>query len=951
MRLGKIGSISAPQTEPINLRCYTGGYRPTIQSSYNENVNNGMVLTITSETATDPHHSQSLTFGSCGVWINDSLYKIVLFYDENLDSKKVDVIQKVGDEIQQEKGCMILVMPKTEFTTNVLYPYVYEARAKCVGFDLPYELSRLASSWGTARKIKDAFSIKLVENNPRLPAIKIKSINSDSAFIQFATPLRTKSEKKKIPTHKTYRGYFLDLKTLGYAMSNKSFDGIDDLAETFDVDANLKDKKEIAKYSIRNNIEKSLTIHRLYSKIISILENTFMIKPINANKLYSPASISKLYLEKLNIKPLLENNPDFSKQVLGNLMTAFYAGRVETRIRKTPVPITYLDCTSTYPTLFLLMRMYSFLIAEKIETTCTTQQSQKFLDHVTLQDISQKNAWKQLATICKIIPDGKVVVPVRCRYGSKKTQNIGVNYLKSTDGTSLWYTLSDLIASKLLTGHTPTIEKAITFAPVGVQQNIPDEEMEIFRGVTINPRKENFIEQLIEKRLEMKQSLSSSEDYDVDKTIQNAIKIIANTASYGIHIQVNSEKSEKQNEPVTVYGVDDEPFSANQNSLSRKEVPSKYFNPILGVFLPAAARLVLAASESLVTTHGGGYVAYMDTDSIMVSPKHANEIQEFFQNLNPYHNKDVQIFKIEKSDGGKPLENVLFYGISSKRYALFECDEQKNKFNIYKFTSHGFAHLLDVDERQWWHDILQMHYHPENKQEILDKYDSRYAVSKMSITTSNVLKWFSNLRPFDKILVGAGYRTDKKGNVIVPTLPYLDARKRECAQYMPFTNYSIGERFSDSVDDTVPFWKPLSETLEDYANHKEAKSGGNVVGLLPRLRMKIDRNLIKHVGKEVANLDTVNVLGVSGDSDGCNVYENLEHRILDIRPRDSHKFGISRSNLISLQKKIRKNGIAKLHKKTIEKLKNAFSDAVSENLPECDRNDTDKMIVKEVIMK
>ena len=212
MRLGKIGSISAPQTEPINLRCYTGGYRPTIQSSYNENVNNGMVLTITSETATDPHHSQSLTFGSCGVWINDSLYKIVLFYDENLDSKKVDVIQKVGDEIQQEKGCMILVMPKTEFTTNVLYPYVYEARAKCVGFDLPYELSRLASSWGTARKIKDAFSIKLVENNPRLPAIKIKSINSDSAFIQFATPLRTKSEKKKIPTHKTYRGYFLDLK-------------------------------------------------------------------------------------------------------------------------------------------------------------------------------------------------------------------------------------------------------------------------------------------------------------------------------------------------------------------------------------------------------------------------------------------------------------------------------------------------------------------------------------------------------------------------------------------------------------------------------------------------------------------------------------------------------------------------------------------------------------------
>ena len=812
-------------------------------------------------------------------------------------------------------------------------------------------MSRLAASWGTARKIKDAFSIKLVDNNPRLPAIKIKSINSDAAFIQFATPLRTKSEKKNIPTHKVYRGYFLDLKTLGYAMSNKSFDGIDGIAETFDVDANLKDKKGVTEDAIRNNVEKSSTMHRLYSKITYILQDTFMIKPINANKLYSPASISKLYLEKLNIQPLLENNPDFSKQVLGNLMTAFYAGRVETRIRKTPVPVTYIDCTSTYPTLFSLMGMYQFLIAEKIDRSDTTEQTQKILDEITLQDISKKKTWKSLATICKIVPDGKVIVPVRSGYGSKKTQNIGVNYLKSTDGTCLWYTLSDLIASKLLTGHTCTIEKAISFAPVGVQQNIPDEEIEIFSGVTINPRKENFIEQLIEKRLEMKQSLSSSEDCDVDKTIQNTIKIIANTASYGIHIQVNSEKSEKQNEHVTVYGVDDEPFSASQNSLSRKEIPAKHFNPILGVFLPAAARLVLAAAESIVLSHRDGYVAYMDTDSIMISPKHANEIQEFFQNLNPYHNKDVQIFKIEKSENGKLLENVLFYGISSKRYVLFENhDEPKNKFNIYKFTSHGFAHLLDVDERQWWHDILQMHYHPESKQEILGKYDSRYAISKMSITTPNMLKRFSNLRPFDKILVGAGYSIDKKGNVIVPTLPYLDARKREYAQYMPFTNYSTGERFPDSAGNTLPYWKPLSGMLEDYANHKEAKSGGDIVGLLPKLRMKISKNTIKFVGKETANLDAANTIGIA-ENDNYTVYDNLADKILDIRPRDSYKFGISRSNLISLQNKIRENGVLRLQKSTLEKLKRAFSNAVSTNLPECNRNDTGKMIVEEVIMK
>ncbi len=741
--------------------------------------------------------------------------------------------------------------------TNVFYPYVYKARAKCVSFNLPYELSRLAASWGTARKIQDAFSMKLVDGIPRLPAIRIKSINGNAAFAQFATPLRTKSEKKKVPTHKVYRGYFLDLKTLGYAMSNKSFDGINDLARTFEVDANLKSKKGITEAAIRSNMDKTLTVHNIYCKIISVLQDTFLVKPNNANKLYSPASIGKLYLEKLNIKPFLEKNPDFSKKVMGHLMSAFYAGRVETRIRKTPVPVTYLDCTSTYPTLFCLMDMYSFLSAEKIENSVTTEHTQKFLDDVALQNISRKETWKNLATICKIVPDGSMIVPVRSGYGSNKTQNTGVDYLKSTDGTSLWYTVSDLIASKLLTGHPPTIEKAITFVPVGIQQNIPNEDVEIFKGVTVNPRKGNFIKQLIKKRLDMKQSSSSSVNSEIDKTIQNTIKIIANTAAYGIHIQVNSEKSEKQKEPVTVYGIDDEPFSVDQSTLARKEIPAKHFNPVLGVFLPAAARLVLAAAESIVTSHRDGYVAYMDTDSIMVSPKHAKEIQEFFQKLNPYENKYVQVFKVEKSDDGKLLENVFFFGISSKRYVLFEHDNAENKFNIHKFTSHGFAHLLDVNAEKWWNDILAMHYFPERRQDILGKYDDKYAASEMSITTPNVLKRFSKLRPFNKILVGAGYKSDDKGNVVIPTLPHIDAKNRECIQYMPFTNYSTGENYSDSVD-TVPYWKPLNETLDDYANHKEVKSCGDV-GLLPRLRMKIDKNLIKYVGKEVSNIDASNI--------------------------------------------------------------------------------------------
>lgn len=168
----------------------------------------------------------------------------------------------------------------------------------------------------------------------------------------------------------------------------------------------------------------------------------------------------------------------------------------------------------------------------------------------------------------------------------------------------------------MLTGYAPIIEKAITFAPIGVQQNIPDEKIEIFKGVIINPRNENSIEQLIEKRLEMKELPSS--DCEMDKTIQNTINIIANTASYSIHIQVNSERSEKQNESVTVYGVD-ESFSANQNTLARKEIPAKHFNPILGVFLPAA--VMAMSSISVITNSFFTIIVKCDNNIPCLKPK------------------------------------------------------------------------------------------------------------------------------------------------------------------------------------------------------------------------------------------------------------------------------------------------------------------------------------------
>jgi len=70
-------------------------------------------------------------------------------------------------------------------------------------------------------------------------------------------------------------------------------------------------------------------------------------------------------------------------------------------------------------------------------------------------------------------------------------------------------------------------------------------------------------------------------------------------------------------------------------------------------------------------------------------------------------------------------------------------------------------------------------------------------VSKFGWRNGHVLKIDAD---DDKIVIGAGYKTDDKGNATIPTLPYLDEKQRECIQYMSFTNYATGEKYPNSTD-------------------------------------------------------------------------------------------------------------------------------------------------------
>jgi hypothetical protein len=117
-------------------------------------------------------------------------------------------------------------------------------------------------------------------------------------------------------------------------------------------------------------------------------------------------------------------------------------------------------------------------------------------------------------------------------YG-EKTQNIGLNFLQSQ--TPVWYAGPDVVASKLLTGKAPHIIKAIRLVPNGNQSSL--EGTNLGGMVTIDPLKVDFYREVIEQRIVHKSK---------SKPVADFLKVLANSGSYGLFVEVNTETNSKE---------------------------------------------------------------------------------------------------------------------------------------------------------------------------------------------------------------------------------------------------------------------------------------------------------------------------------------------------------------------------------------------------------------------
>jgi len=580
----------------------------------------------------------------------------------------------------------------------------------------------------------------------------------------------------KVPT---YRGHFVDVKTAASALLSRR-SSLDSLAKHLNTPIKKHKTDEhgalTSAYLDYARADVQVT-WECYSELRRRYHKHGLRRSIA--RLLSEASIGKAYLQEMGIKPFTACDSQFPRERFGEILCAYYGGRAEVRNRRVIREVLYCDFKSMYPTVNSLMGLWEFAIAEGVVIQDTTEKTRNFLQAITLEDLQRPAIWRKLCTIVRVTPNSDIF-PVRAEYDGI-TKTIGVNVL--TAGDPLWFTLADCIVSKLLTGKCPTIEKAQSYRPGPRQSGLKPIRILGKSDFTIDPNSDDFFTRLIDLRDDAKAN---------QNPIEKALKIIANSTSYGIFIEVTRDDAPKS-EILDVYGPNGECQHVCSKAL---EQPGRYFNPLLGVLITGAARLMLGIAELKTEEFGLDWV-FCDTDSLAIARpecisreafrRKTGQIIDWFRPLNPYR-KSESILKLEAINygiGSKEMESLYCYAISAKRNVLFNLDSSEQPI-IRKASAHGLGHLVDpyddldapahlpkprvplaeIGVHRWHHDlwfaIIQAAIDGHPDQVSLDWHPalSRPAAMRYSASSPQLLNWMARWndgRPYEEQIRPFGF--------------------------------------------------------------------------------------------------------------------------------------------------------------------------------------------------
>ncbi len=913
------------------------------------------VLVFDTETTTD--EIQKLTFGSyrhC-VWQDDGTLVCLeegIFYGDDISRSDPagwvtlnDYVENSQADTAPGQSKKLVFLSKSGFLARVFYPLAYQAHALVVGFNLPFDLMRLASSWGEGREkfyggfsvvlwqVRDSDTGEMIENRWR-PRLSIKLLDSKRAFVEFTTPAAIDARDKDTMTTEAgktvlfpFRGHFLDLRTLAFAVTSESL-SLEAACKAFAVPHPKEKAIEHGKITtayIEYNRRDTLST----TELLVALANEYDRHPINLDpcKAYSPASVAKAYMRAMGVRPPFEKFADLPTELNGIAMAAYYGGRAECHVRKIGVRVVHTDFMSMYPTVNALMGLWNIVVAEKLRMEDYTAEAQGMLNSATLATWFDPTRWEELNWFGEVELDDDIV-PIRGAYdASSDALNIAVSH--ATSKARLWFSGPDLVASAILRGKPPRITRAVALVPEGRQEGLL--AVEFGGALHVDPASDDFFRTIIEARKRAQSNTTLLEDERV--RVGQSLKIMANSGSYGIFAEINRVQIPKDDVvPVRVHGLG----SSFDVSTSAPEASGEFCFPPLAALITGGARLMLALLERSVTDAGGTY-AFCDTDSMAIvatdipfehAPRDGNPpkgslgrcpakhleykdvetIVARFKSLNPYdptvvNGSILEIKKVSFDKAGE-LGGLWVYAIAAKRYAFFRWDN--DNVEIVEASEHGLGHLLNPlspassdSQVNWIIQVWEWILSDAFGQHVPEPtFLDTPAICRISISSPHVLKPFAEaqrelpfserIRPTNFLLSAMVQPLGHPVGADPTRFHLLREYNNDSSRWLDgnWTDIHSGHRYTVATQWTESPYevaiKSYRHVVAEYVSHPEPKSAGNdgepctrlTEGLLQRREISVGEILF--VGKETNRLEDVQNGLVHDWSEVSAIYRNPE---------------------------------------------------------------------------
>jgi len=881
------------------------------------------VLIFDTETTTD--WTQRLLFGSYRWGHFDSTGGFVcqeegLFHADELADADVATLQAYvashAPVHPKRRQPELVLQSRRAFVNSVFWRAIHDG-ALIVGFNLPFDLTRLAIGVGAPRgnpMFRGGFSVPLFEMvvpgiRPRehqfRPRALLKAIDSKRSLMGVTLWKDAPKVGGKLDIQKL--GRFLDLRALVFALTGASH-SLNSAAKAFGL---RLQKLPVLEHGVITADYVTYCRHdvELTARLLEVVRAEWdrYELPLTPDKVFSAAGLAKGALRAMGLRPPMEKFDTVPAAFHGQALSAYYGGRTEVRVRRTPVPVVYVDFTSMYPSTNVHLGLWDILTADRLDVVDVTSEMRRLGEELSPDWAFDPVNWRRLRCFARVRPSGDIL-PLRAHYaGGDAPPSIGVNPLHG-DGEELWYAGPDLVASWVLTGQWPDIVEAIALVPQGEQAGLTPITL---RGeVEIDPRVDDFFKRVIEARkAAAKNPRLVPEEQE---RLGRFLKILANAGSYGVLAEFNTKDPDQpQGDPVTVWGHG----TAFEGTSQAPEEAGEYCFPPLAALITAGARLMLALLEREVA-HQGGTIAFGDTDSAAIVATRAGglipceggaelledggsairalswegvqSIVDRFEALNPYDPDLIpgSVLKIEAvnlDEEGQQRE-IWAFAISAKRYALY-ARGPGDTITILDAKAHGLGHLRNPNDpdsasTEWIDDtwralIREAHGHPLD----LPSWADRPAVSRITISSQELLQLFDGMnagqpyadqvKPFNFGLSVMVAPLGHPVGVSPARFHLVGPLESDPSKWlgMPWIDRYSGQQYGIGVGWDTPTdrarVKTYRDVIEEYRTHPEPKSLGvdalpcaqQTVGLLGRRPVAI--GAIYYVGKETNKIEDV----------------------------------------------------------------------------------------------